>query len=134
MVQQKEAQGPARQLAGLAWGWVEDVLETAAAEKAQGLGAATTGKIGAGLGGGRGTGLGGGRTNGITGAGLGEGSIGDGGINTGAGMGGGVTGRGGGRVGVGDGAAKHAEALNICRPHKFCALIFSIACQACQAC
>lgn len=56
------------------------------------------------------------------------------GSTPGAGMGGGVTGRGGGRVGVGDGAAKHAEALNICRPHKFCALIFSIACQACQAC
>ena len=33
-------------------------------------------------------------------------------------MGGGVTGTGGGTVGAGDGAAKHAEALSICRPHK----------------
>ena len=35
--EQQQAQGLARQLAGLVWGWVGGVLETAAAEKALGL-------------------------------------------------------------------------------------------------
>ena len=33
----KQAQGMARQMLGLAWGWVEVILEMAAAEKASGL-------------------------------------------------------------------------------------------------
>ena len=48
MGEQKQAQGLARQMAGLAWGLVEKVLEMAAAEKASGLGQPVWARLGQG--------------------------------------------------------------------------------------